>query len=90
MLTFFLDKFGGQSYIWTYAHNISSGIEMFNIFCDYHRNSAIHQCSAVGAALAAKRAGKEMELFACQPGKFADKSAPTLILRRLFTQEAEN
>ncbi len=58
--------------------------------CDYHRNSAIHQCSAVGAALAAKRAGKEMELLACQPGKFADKSAPTLILRQLFTQEAEN
>ncbi len=57
---------------------------------DYHRNSAIHQCSAVGAALAAKRAGKEMELLACQPRKFADKSVPTLILRQLFAQESEN
>ncbi len=40
---------------------------------------------AVGAALAAKRAGKEMELLACQPGKFADKSAPTCIICRLLT-----
>ncbi len=30
-----------------------------------------------------------MELLACQPRKFADKSAPTLILRQLLTQEAE-
>ncbi len=63
---------------------------MNRIKCDYHRTSAIHQGSAVGAALAAKRAGKEMKLLACQPRKFADKFAPTLILCRLLTQEAEN
>ncbi len=69
-----------------------SNIFIYVIFlkCDYHGTSAIHQGSAVGAALAAKRAGKEMKLLACQPRKFAAKAAPTLILCQLLIQGAEN